>query len=164
MKHKPECLERTAKEKQELDSWLALYPNHCTSCGGAGAWSSPGSFWEPPDGGPCGCVEDGKCPRCGKETLMENHFENEIPCPNCGWNWGKNKDDIIPSQQEWPCECEQEEIDKAEKEYWDSLKNEPTLCPHGKTYDCYDCNVLADFAYDAARERRHMGFGFRGRF
>ena len=35
--------------------------------------------------------------------------------------------------------------------YLDSLPVEP--CPHGTIGECNTCNILGDFAFDAARER-----------
>lgn len=39
----------------------------------------------------------------------------------------------------------------AEMARW--IAERPTACPHGNVGDCNACNVIGDFAFDAARER-----------
>lgn len=68
------------------------WPNYCTKCGGWGCWESPATRDEPGDAGPCSCVEDGICPRCGEESINEVKHEQEGEetevCISCGWETG----------------------------------------------------------------------------
>lgn len=78
-------------------AWLAQWPDHCPICEGQGEWQSPGSYWEPPDGGACSCVENGFCPRChgvlefrdrAGAVVDPDTFYNDCfaYCPACGWD------------------------------------------------------------------------------
>lgn len=73
------------------EEWLAKYPNHCKACEGAAAHY--GVRWGEETADPCGCAEDGRCPRCGKQTLDE---DGNGPCEACGWT-GEGAEDVCPS-------------------------------------------------------------------
>jgi hypothetical protein len=111
------------KAKQAIDLWESNWPNACPLCeawGGSDSVEQAGEFlcsvWDDcPD-----CIEQGKCPRCGKE-LFEDAGEkyqevwsewivDQNPCPNCGWTWGKNAGDTRP--QEWEPGYSQEEYEE----------------------------------------------------
>lgn len=80
MVHTKECVAAQCVRQKWLDRW----PEHCIACRGAGGFTfhethglpGPGEqLWEP-----CVCIEDGRCPRCGKYLLNE-----ESRCFDCGW-------------------------------------------------------------------------------
>jgi len=67
------------------------WPNHCKECGGWGEWYSMGSWNDPPDGGPCKCVENGICPRCASARLRYNEPTDEDYCLDCGYRGSVDK-------------------------------------------------------------------------
>lgn len=111
------------KAKQDIELWEANWPNACKTCeawGGRDGVEQMGEWLQPvwddcPD-----CIEQAKCPRCGKELfedagekyqeLWSEWIVDQNPCPNCGWTWGKNAGDIRP--QEWEPGYSQEEYEE----------------------------------------------------
>ena len=72
--------------------WVALWPDHCKQCLGAGGKHYPATYWEPEDFDTCGeCVDVGKCPRCGHVDALSEE-DGSGPCPSCVWNY----DDACP--------------------------------------------------------------------
>lgn len=108
MVHNDACNER----QKAVETFKAKHPKHCTTCGGSGAWYSHGSRDEPPDGGPCGCVEAGKCPLCASDVRMiETEHADYSKCDTCGWDEqaiieGKALPEICP---EVDCYCHEEQ-------------------------------------------------------
>jgi len=95
-----EQLEEVYKEIDEANkAWHKRWPNAC-KCEGAGGYGyvemhgfkhgAGEHMWDT-----CTCVLDGFCPRCNARVWPED-MEDEWPCPECGWNWGKGKDDAAP--------------------------------------------------------------------
>lgn len=79
--HTQECLEAQAARK----AWEARYPNYCKECLGNGGFYDPGTYWDPPDFGPCSsCWEQNICPRCGHAEAFEPDAFTP-PCLYCGW-------------------------------------------------------------------------------
>lgn len=54
------------------------------------------------------CSGQGLCPRCRKIAIYGQTEFDDGPCPECGWNWGKNTNDHLPS-------------DGLSGEYWDLM-------------------------------------------
>lgn len=86
MEHEKGCI--AARERYE--AWIKQWPNHCKKCYGTGSYYDHGTYWDPPDSGPCGCIEEGKCPRCGKQVEVRNTcvdiFTDEHYFCECGWS------------------------------------------------------------------------------
>lgn len=155
--HKESCLAAQARIKAAQDAFLAKWPNFCKSCWGAGGHTSPGDFYQPPDWQPCFCLDNGRCPLCGKQ-----HNEDwEADECECGWTYdghGMNEKDIVYpiESMDW-CDCfepTQEELDEmkrvreqADAEWWDSLTAEQKNAWYAES----------DFQYDCAREKRVFG-------
>ncbi len=100
--HTPECLVAYRKWQAEYTAFTDKYPGLCGDCGGQGGKHWGGTYWEPPSFDECdACVCQGKCARCGEEGL--NPDGEDDPCTFCGWNWGKNPDDIAPYWECWGC-------------------------------------------------------------
>ena len=92
-------MNRKGTTEEQLKDWIRRWPNHCTTCFGAG--QGPvyygGSYLEPPEGPePCeGCIGSGFCPRCGTRSfgfkgedpaIAEEALEDEHwTCEECGW-------------------------------------------------------------------------------
>lgn len=73
-RHTPACEYR----RQAYARWVKAWPNHCPSCHGVGEVSyddDPGASDCSLSAGsmtftdPCECVEEGRCPRCGKRAI-----------------------------------------------------------------------------------------------
>lgn len=98
----------TMATKEQIQQWASKWPDHCPKCGGAGDFVS--SYDPSPHGVAlsAGCIYDfdpctecetrNACPRCNRfrPDYDECFFEDDRPCENCGWNWGKNSDDAMP--------------------------------------------------------------------
>ena len=107
MEHTQECKQLTAVVAIIRERYELLYPGHCRDCNGAGGFHDCGSYWEPPSFDLCDCLENGRCPRCGKT------IDSEI-CPACGWD--ENEPDVKPDLGIlYPCPCEIAEQNK----YWE---------------------------------------------
>lgn len=81
IRHTKNCLER----QKAYQNFIAKYPNYCKTCGGTGYWYTYATYWEDADGGPCSCVEEGICPRCGEKTLLVDK-EGLSDCLKCNWS------------------------------------------------------------------------------
>lgn len=138
VQHTPDCLayqareaEREAEAKLLLNDWLAKWgATYHQKCGGAGGFTIPQTWDEPSDFESCACVEDdGVCPRCGKPLAVydspagDSYVDGDLPCPSCGWNWGRNADDTIPDYEGdyGPCACELRALERAYAEDFDTL-------------------------------------------
>jgi hypothetical protein len=97
MNHSIEC-------EEKFKEWEDKYPNRCQICNGAGGWSYPGTYWEPPDYVECeACIGQSKCPLCG-EGIPEIFWDDvrlSDPLP-CGHNWSNNPpecwcDEVCPN-------------------------------------------------------------------
>jgi hypothetical protein len=99
--HTKECEEKTKeildKQKQYVETW----PNYCRECDAHGSFSYPATREDPESFDFCSCIYEGRCPRCGNE--IPEDFDEDIPCPNCDWNWGKNASDTKPFLDECGC-------------------------------------------------------------
>lgn len=127
MYHTNECIAGTAKSDQSRLAWFQQWPYYCTNCNGDGMFVD---YYDPsPPGISLGsgymtdiemcekCTNHGYCPRCGVLSWPIDDEDDEIPetpCPNCGWNWCKGKDDSVP----YPYECYCYELDH----YWEERK------------------------------------------
>ncbi len=139
--HTQFCNDRQAKYKAAIAEYELAHPNYCRKCGGVGGFytsydpSPPGVSLSPGymlDYDPCSeCVEQGKCPVCGQETLNDDGDK----CSSCGWNCEDDQKTAAPVEPD--CECWYYEIDAAE-EYYD------------KVYaDLDDIDLLADVDREA---------------
>jgi hypothetical protein len=89
------------------DRYVEDYPNHCTSCEGTGiVYAEYQQIFD------CLCVEEGKCPRCGRfmywegdpltgnvelyNLIIQAGIEKQLPCDQCGWNWCRGNNDMLP--------------------------------------------------------------------
>jgi len=85
--HTAECEKTRAMEAAAREAYEKEWPNYCQRCGG---WGSIASGWdgdpESSDVGPCSCVEEGRCPRCGERSLNEDGDY----CFGCQWIDGKS--------------------------------------------------------------------------
>lgn len=108
--HTEFCKNQQAKREQ----WLATWVNHCPTCKGAGVIVTGGDMVDygstrvslPDYADPCETCW-GNCPRCGEQLYTSDDaagdaFDQQTPCPFCGWEWGKGKDDICPDAE---CYC-----------------------------------------------------------
>lgn len=116
--HTEECKQAYNKFLHECQLWMDQWgKTYHEACGARGGFSQINYPHSPDDYDLCSCTDpdDEKhpvCPRCGFIWEMEQSDEkyasniivqDELPCPMCGWNWGKNPDDVKP---EWyGCEC-----------------------------------------------------------
>lgn len=111
--HTKECLEATEKCKALRVEYVSSWPYYCRKCKGEGGhWYnydpsptgvalSPGYMMDV-DPCPLCCESLSVCPRCG-EPLPEQFWEDDSPCPHCGWDWCRNPDDALPPLYE--CNC-----------------------------------------------------------
>lgn len=102
---RPKCKECEYVEAciKNVTAWneaVEKYPNVCENCGGAGfvTWEENGAphgegYWPMPVSDICGCVDEGKCPRCA--SPLE---EDEPKCSQCDWNEDMD-DSVIPGEQ-----------------------------------------------------------------
>ena len=107
MKHTEECEKRFSEQWAAREAWVKLWPNHCKTCGGAGA--SYSTYDPSPAGCSLGsgsmtdvtvcedCSEKGICSRCGEQVWDPDNIEDL--CPKCGWD---GKDHMPP---EPGCSC-----------------------------------------------------------
>ena len=94
--HTPSCIVATTNYKRLRAAFAIYWSSYCTTCNGVG-----GSiyYYDPSPGGislgagwmedmnPCpDCIEQGLCPRCGKEFDQDSE---EATCPHCGWDQEK---------------------------------------------------------------------------
>jgi hypothetical protein len=116
MEHTSKCIQAQKEFEQRLKDFAKQYPKYCTNCHATGLkmWGD-GAFEDT-----CRvCFDDGFCPRCGESFIFDvsisseafyhrlnNAIENRLPCENCGWQWGKDKNDFAP-QYECYGECNQ---------------------------------------------------------
>lgn len=96
---RPSCV--AARNAQAV--YDAAYPDHCTRCLGSGVVLTYDGHW---DGGgsctieeTCTCLDEGRCPRCGREYDLYA----EERCRHCAWDNGKNDGDVRPFHE---CHCE----------------------------------------------------------
>ncbi len=120
----PECIEQQRTWRIALHEYVTKWPQHCKSCDG---WGYHWYEYDPSPAGialshgtmtdcdPCAdCIEQGKCPRCGKEVWTEDDFNPDDPvvCLECGWK--EDDPDVAPEQPE--CYCWELDLLKAERE------------------------------------------------
>lgn len=107
--HSKECADAQRQYEEAVAEYKERWPNYCRECNGLGGHldtydPSPSGVALSPgymtDFATCNaCIEEGMCPRCG-EQISDRDTE---PCPNCGWNWGKNPNDALPEPPECFC-------------------------------------------------------------
>lgn len=88
--HSKECYDAAEKRTRDREAWLAQWPNHCRACEGAGGAGYTEMHGFAGGGGEpmwdvCGCLEIGKCPRCGAAGFQDETALDH-PCFNCGWS------------------------------------------------------------------------------
>lgn len=109
-KHSYLCALKTAQDRARYAAYVAKWPHYCRKCDGSGGRWLPGTYHYPPDFDPCGCLEDGYCPRCGVLTWEQEDFDGApVTCPECGWQ----EDDPDEAPIPWidgPCRCEEMEL------------------------------------------------------
>lgn len=104
--HDAQCIQ----DRAAYEAFVARWPGFCTACGGWGYTYVGGTYNHPPESDPCSCVEEGQCPRCGKEADLLTQPDGDFTvCPHCGWDermvvyqtegW---RDMVCP---EWECTC-----------------------------------------------------------
>jgi hypothetical protein len=121
--HTQSCLDWQEKHLQFVKKW----PNHCKVCGASGVihFSDSVDYGSTtvsmPGTDSCESCS-GRCPRCHYEFAVEEYWDfvdKPLPCPRCGWNWGKNEGDLCP---EIDCECwvelAEEEVEKDILDDW----------------------------------------------
>ena len=86
------------------------YPDYCTACGADGFTYSK-DYWGELKQYPCtSCLEQGKCPRCGKQEIVQEpwkEFAGSYPvCAACNWTSLHEDDDAntLPFPPECYCE------------------------------------------------------------
>jgi hypothetical protein len=95
--HSATCVLLSANYERLRAAFGLYWPDYCQTCNGLGGSfyhydPSPGGvslgsgfmveFDECPD-----CIEQGKCPRCGKIDYWHSWMEDDpMICPNCEWN------------------------------------------------------------------------------
>jgi len=111
--HTSECDDRFAAWKVEHAAYLERWPNVCQECGGQGGFEyqdDPGDRDCSLSGGtttfsePCSeCLENGTCPRCGKEAWPDSEMfdADELTCSYCGW--ADSAPDGLPEVPECLC-------------------------------------------------------------
>lgn len=108
-KHSPACDEAVRR----LRVFDATWPGACKACGGRGFWNDPGSYYRPPDGGPCpSCVEQDLCPMCGASglTSVERELEDSFKCQSCVWDERKIDEGTFMAEfrPDFDCSCWEE--------------------------------------------------------
>lgn len=113
MWHTQACLSDFEQYERAKAKYEKRWPNYCRQCGGAGGhWYS----FDPSPAGvslasgtmedfdPCSECAEGKgvCPRCG-EKMHEDWWQDDEPCPRCGWNWCHDEGDALPELPECWC-------------------------------------------------------------
>ena len=108
-----ECKAQHAEWEKARDAYAAKWPRYCRHCQGwgyfeysydpspAGVSLSPGTMT---DSDPCHkCIEEGVCPRCGKQVFDDDDWDSGEPivCPKCGWK--EAAPDAIESEPECVC-------------------------------------------------------------
>lgn len=94
--HTEYCQKQQAEYREAVEKYDQNWPNACKACGGAGYFvyaydPSPSGVSLAPgylyDADPCeACIEQGKCPRCGKAAWTDDDWNGEFAtCPHCGW-------------------------------------------------------------------------------
>lgn len=103
IEHERDCVPIITKQTVDQKVWETKYPDHCTTCFGAGGVDdsdpSVGMFGF----APCVCIEAERCPRCGAKNQKledEEGNRNEVGCTVCGWNF----DDVMPGIDGFYCE------------------------------------------------------------
>lgn len=107
--HTEACNKRQAEYQERLAKYEQEHPHYCRNCQGMGGFlsqydpSPPGVSLSPgymTDFDPCDdCVNNGKCPVCGQQTVNEDGDH----CSECGWDCGENELYAAPQQPE--CDC-----------------------------------------------------------
>lgn len=106
--HTHHCLVQSAKSDFERWAYFLRWPHTCTHCDGHGEFRYYDSQVGLDGADPCGfCVEEGICPRCGKQVWSDEDWDNEtVVCPECGFVEGPNADREHPDQYPpIPYEC-----------------------------------------------------------
>ena len=123
--HKPTCMTVVHEEQDKAlqakwydahNTYLQDWPKHCKTCGG---WGLHYDTYDPSPAGVslsagtmtdvslCKCIEDGTCPRCGREPLRvyEDAYNGDwCFCLGCGWT--ENKTEGSPAPPELTeCDC-----------------------------------------------------------
>ncbi len=117
-----ECIEACKKAEANWVNFKTEYgmnwPSYCWSCRGKGTRveGEPGAVYRES----CDeCVTWGKCPRCHEIVVVEHEgvdkfydavnlwIDKQLPCPRCGWNWGRGEGDAISDGPE--CHCWEQE-------------------------------------------------------
>jgi len=109
MSHLPGC--RVEAEFAALRDWTLQWPAHCETCRARGYITEPAGRDHPGCIFPCGCIDAGNCPRCGKYSA-ELAIDGTPACPHCGWT-GKGPDDLAPKEPECYCHEFEERPDDA---------------------------------------------------
>jgi len=94
MKHNPSCDKAFEQHAHDVAEYFVAWPHHCKHCGG---WGGAYGYYDPSPSGvslgsgsmldfdPCPhCVEEGICPRCGRELLDSDGFD---VCEHCGFDF-----------------------------------------------------------------------------
>jgi len=149
-----QCQQHVAAINAAREAYASQWPSHCQDCGGNGGTASSydpsphgvglasGVIW---DFDPCEtCVEQYKCPRCGKR--LSEIASGGLSCltmSGCKWN-SDSPDTPLPPE----CICPEPVID------YELTMPESELCLHGTPLlECDPCMVAGDLAYDVLRER-----------
>jgi hypothetical protein len=109
MEHTEQCSKAAEQHKQDVYNYVTDWPNHCHNCAGWGGFEyqyDPSAYGMSlgymTEFDPCPeCLEQGVCPRCGKEVWDEDDWDGLVICPECGWD--ESKPDTVPDKPE--CDC-----------------------------------------------------------
>lgn len=83
--HSKECEAFQREQAATIEKYKADWPEHCKNCDGWGFFYYPSTRWQPEEYAPCHkCIEEGKCPRCGKDAWQELP-DDSATCPHCGF-------------------------------------------------------------------------------
>lgn len=124
MEHTEQCRRFFATYDQEVREFKSRFPAYCRTCKG---WGASFGTYDPspsgvslsagsmPDVEPCpDCVDNGRCPRCGKQLLSADQLDTGVgpeSCPDCGWHWsGRDGTGGISEPPECTCWHEQEQL------------------------------------------------------
>jgi hypothetical protein len=118
--HKESCIAHWLTTLRLQEAYDSKWQHHCRKCHGLGGFlysydPSPAGVSLSPgymqDFDTCSdCVEQGKCPRCGKLIYpldqvdkFNEWLDNQTECPHCKWHHGQDASDTRPLEYDGCC-------------------------------------------------------------